>query len=721
MKVTKSKIVLLLAVIAVAGALLLSACGLNKVESISIKSGTLPEFFVVGEQPDFSGLVVLARYSDGSQVEVSSDELEIESFSTDTMGAKTLKISYEGKQVSTTVMVYLGEDAQYEIVGFKLPQSISLGYMQNSAKKAGASSMTEFKIHNQHEDFEGYYVGSANPFKFLPHISVVFEGSITPSTLNKYTSISSVYLQNDSTGQFELLQENEVEDYVIINEELSTYHFTELAEGRKFRLTVRPAFMSEDELNDLEGPVSFEFTVIDAWNATSAADISRFNNNPHPESAAAWQVYKQQNTVGSEKINGLVLHNDIKLTAADMPEVYFNEDGNLYEWVCVYQFWSARDSQEFQFVGNYFTIDASQMPLGEEPIDHPDAHNSLFGVMGDDGYIPNAEHDAPNGLDIGPVTFKNIGFKGNSQRSEDNEELKRGITFFRTSSQKFTLENTIASSALIILVAIGSYADGSDTNLAVIKDSKGYDTYSNMILSFGARLEIYNSELLNAGGPVIIAMQRNDDDGHAEVEVDALSNIGTDVKGGEGWFVLQGADTIAGGINVMFTSLNVFKNKFADDGLTSSRNIFKDNAQSDGAFNLVSAQIPYFSGALSLDGLTDTHYSFIRQQLGESTHTTSAVELAEILSDSKNPILSESWILCGSNGGILVIYDNIPLLYAGKDGSGNPILKNPVEIAADPVLAYALFTTFFDSDYISLYTMGADGKRISILLQQYEV
>ena len=728
MKGTKVKVVLLLAALAVVGAFVFGACGLNKIESISIKSGTLPEYFVVGEQPDLSELVVLARYSDGSTVEISADKLEIQSFSTDTMGAKTLKISYEGKQVSTTVMVYLGEDAQYEIVSFKLPQSISLVYMQNSAKKAEASSMTEFKVHSQHEDFEGYYVGSANAFKFLPHISVVFEGSVTPSTLNKYTSISSVYLQDDLTGQFDLLQENEVEDYVIINEELSTYHFTELAEGGKFRLTVRPAFMSEDELNDLEGPVSFEFTVIDAWNATSAIDISRFNTNPHPSSVAAWSVYKEHNKVGSEKINGLVLHNDIKLTAADIPSAYLSEDGRLLFWTSIYHFWSERDSQQFQFVGNYFTIDASAIPLGQpDQINNPptkDAQSSLFGVMGDNGHIPTSAHGAPNGMHVGPVAFKNLSIKGNSQRSENPEiAYEQGLTLFRTSSQEFVLDNVIANSALTVFAAIGNHdTNGVDKNLAIIKDTKAYDTYSYMVLAFGAKLKIYNSELLRSGGPVIIAMQSERiGDAYADIYVDSLSNVGTDVSGGEGWFVIQDAVTTAADIKAIFSGINSAKAMFADF-FTSDRNIFKDNVQADGILNIISIMLPE-EGALGAPEFVQN--SSIELQLSGGNFTTSAVALAEVLSKSQDPYLPHYPVIQGSNGGI-VVFNGTMFFLCTFDGSGNPTFTSFADLAQPqnyPLIG-ELFETFFNSDYISLYPASdgsGNGKRIAVLMKQFEV
>ena len=560
---TKKLNLLLMAVLFFAAGFVLSACGTVTLSSISIKTDSISTTLEVGEAPDFSGLTVYATYSNGDKETITISDLTLSSVDYETAGYQTLTVTYEGKTASIQLTFYNNIEDTYSIVGFEQPEFVT-NYLSNISTKTDKT--TEFVNRT-----DGYYVGDDNPFKFLPEITALTT-SLQPVTLNSYvsTSVVSIY---DNNAWVALSEDTAplLENYVAIDNDNSTFDFTTEAIGHQFKITVSPFFFPEID------PVSFEFSVVDGWNAYTAVDLSRLDNASIYNGVNPWADYKQANGVDSTAISGLIMHNDIAITSNDIPAAFMynatevaNLDlptsviGTLKDWVAIYARLN-ESGETFNFIGNYFTLNAAGIPLvkyddnEDMVIDSENGtavHSTLFGFGGDDRNVPNDYW-------IGNAVVKNMNLIGNANRSND-QTYSGGLTFFRVSADNFELDNTISRQVLTLMCPFGlwelneSTSQYELTNTTLIKDSKGYDSFSIMFYLWGGHIDFVNSEFKNAGGPILIAADFENSNNAVNYSSFTATNtvFETYVAGTEAWFSYNGATTIAGQIAAILNALN---------------------------------------------------------------------------------------------------------------------------------------------------------------------
>lgn len=94
-------------------------------ESIKIVDGTVSRDAIIGSAYDVSGIQVEAVYSDGTKVPLNKDSVTITLPDTETVGEKTLTVTYEGKTDSITVTV--SGISSIQIVAGTVPGEIFLG------------------------------------------------------------------------------------------------------------------------------------------------------------------------------------------------------------------------------------------------------------------------------------------------------------------------------------------------------------------------------------------------------------------------------------------------------------------------------------------------------------------------------------------------------------------------------------------------------------------
>ncbi|MFA6330597.1 MAG: bacterial Ig-like domain-containing protein [Clostridia bacterium] len=716
------KISALLAIILILLApILFSACKVG-LYRLYVKQGTVPVACVVGDTLDFTDTVLVMEYLDGSVKEIAYPDLTLGEVSTETSGEKTLTITYKENTVNVTINVYNNIDEAYQFVGFGKPNFI-VTYRSNIATKID-NKETEFLILD-----DGYFVGDDNAFKFLPEITVVLNSEI--STLNKYKSISSVdILQDDVWTE---LTDTALTEMVTVDDEWSTFDFTESAIGKEFRITVRPYYLTLEELNEFsDGPISFSFKVIDGWNAYSAEDLSKIDNNTNN----AWEDYKTDHNVSYEAINAIIMHNDIAITANDIPADFIytpaeeEQDseqvaGSLKDRRSIYSLITDSDT-EFNFIGNYFTLNASQIPLivkgntmgvgGEGVI----SHSTLFGFAGDDYNIP------ANTPYICPVTVKNINIIGNASRTE-TLAASGGFTLFRTSSKSFTMNNTIVKAVCTILCPFGQWVDTDEsvevTNYEVINEvtllnSKGYDSFSCMFYLWGADVTMENCEYKRAGGPLIInADYGNDEDRNYSTLTTSNTILENPVTGLENWFKLNGASNIATDLKAVLSGLNQIAGVYEANlslvfDSTQLLTIIGDN----GYINLIGVVMSDdlgdtydVKGAISIniaDSIIDKNTTALDKE-GES-YVARNQELATMLTALYDSSAYEAAvpIFQSSNGGIVFTDGTYFYIFNGTD-----FIKFASINAADHLAILSALTqtdieaiqSFFAGDYMYVY------------------
>ena len=285
-------------------------------------------------------IIVKAKYSNGDEKVVT--DVTFSSIDTQILGEQTLTATY-GEftcQITITVIEFTGERAYY-ITAIKTPEFIT-SYKNNSTTE---NTYTDQLASNANETTKGfiklnqdYKVGDDNPFKFSPSISVeYFDITKDPEDINNYPIHADVYLYNQTNETYELISENDLNNYVAINANAHTFDFTELAIDKKFKISVRPDFdliIGEDEYtsdssvvisNNTFKTIDFEFTVVDGWNAYTATDLSLIDNS---NDESKWTELKTANGLLNTTTDAIILHNNIEITPSDIPSIHFYSDTN---------------------------------------------------------------------------------------------------------------------------------------------------------------------------------------------------------------------------------------------------------------------------------------------------------------------------------------------------------------------------------------------------------
>ena len=345
-------------------------CGLDgqlKLEEFVANSISMDTEYFVGEEINFKGLVLQAKYNDDSTKDVAVSDVTVKlngqdvtnklSEITATAGEKTVELVFEGKSVTIKIVVSEvsgggdstgGEDGgneeapKYNVAMYTLPQSIVDRTKKiNNAGQEYGSDKYESSFY-QAEDKE-VVVGDDNAYKFLPVLQTsssfvgddVVEGKLitafkTNTTISIYQDEAYVALERAET---ETQVSYSYNDVLYATEEIgkNEYDFTEAAVGATLKLEVLPEDCYVDPNNDGAAwatPVSVEVKVVDAFNVYTAkqlAIIENLDNN--------WDSIKAEMGITADmvaSVKGVVLQNDISITASDIPTAFtYTIDGEI--------------------------------------------------------------------------------------------------------------------------------------------------------------------------------------------------------------------------------------------------------------------------------------------------------------------------------------------------------------------------------------------------------
>lgn len=517
------------------------------------------------------------------------------------------------------------------ISGFALPSAIVKFNATVASREDPANVGTGTTIYSEDKFFATndsvYKVGDDNPFIFLPEVEILNE-NLDPITLTSYHSVVTVeiLLENQSWHQ---LGGSELDNFVTLDKENSTFDFKESAIDETFKLHVSP------DTNYYTVPVfitekTLTVTVIDGWNVNRIEELSMLDNsNP------LWDDYKTTHGLDKTiKPKGIILHNDIKITSNDIPGgfLYTQNDvvearmkglnnyvedptngvtkasivGSLKDYVCVY-IHDTPFEESFIFDGNYFTIDAEGLPLvrkfRDEQIDNwsksEGSHSSLFGFAGDAaGELTTAGDDGDEANDVtipaqpntpqGTVVVKNMNVKGNGNRS--NAAINAGgFIFSKCGCKSMTWENVIARKIFTTFFTRDNFGTDED-GVNYIKYCKGFDSYSSMAYFWAAKNNFMDHTILKRSGGALIICDEVLSISGTTVTSRLVSNLIAEsceleswVNGGESWFVSHNASTAMASL----TSLGQLFAGYAMAGINqTSQNIVKD-----GKINLIALLI----------------------------------------------------------------------------------------------------------------------------------
>lgn len=541
-----------------------------KLVEISYLSG-MPEYVWVNKTLDYSSLKINAVYDDETSKEIVYDA---ESFTVtvDTSvvnSSAEVAITYGGKECKTTISVI-----EYEIAGVELPE-FAATYNGVVAPNSAAKFM---------DKTQGYIVGNANPFYFNPNVTYYDEDDEQYSDAKVAVNADVYFYQNDE----EVAIDNP-SDYYTLNSETAAFNFTSAAEDKTFLIRVYPQSLTEAQLeNKANYSVDFTFTVKDKYyNVYNAVDLLVFDNrkevNSTESDGTAMYNFRAEKGLDNNAITGLegiALHNNISLSDSDFPKEYFWQESELTGLTAEQKaeikgslkdntmmlFRDLGQNGKFTFEGNYFTINADEISMVRiEKISKPDVapnmvivHSKLFYVFGQSAV------DETNYTE--EAAFNNISFIGNLNRSES--DYSGGLICMGAQGAKTHIYNNIANSWYITTFSTKNSTDHGVTVEKTIYE----DDYNSIFYVWGGFLDIKESIIRRAGGPLIIADHgdvkyststgRKDGKGGwpAVLNFDEYTSehMYSYVTGQESWFVQMGATSISAQAAGMLGALNAF-------------------------------------------------------------------------------------------------------------------------------------------------------------------
>ena len=533
---------------------MLSSCKGDKAVADLIITSGLKQEYMLGEQPDFSGVTARVVFNDSTTLDVTADDLVFGDFDTSIPGNKSLEIKYNeyfGITIYKTLTVV--DNTEYgesiSIINVSLPDSL-----------ANFQKAKEDFIDTNCE----YVVGDDNDF-FLKLSILAMSPEHGPHIITKYTSQSYVCLFGNDTP----LENEELDKYVVVDENRNAFNFTEEAVGKKFTIKTRPKnVISGYEENFTR---SFDVTIVDGYNVYEAYELNFISNNEDgfdfsekDSSETRTQLEIVDDFLSKEKLvkkpdalASIILHKDLVITPNDLPREYFvnkSRTDELYNHLAIFPYTHTEESNSFAIYGNCFTIDAHNLPSvqkeGDGPFDGMSSSTALFEFLNELEKDKNYDHSKYK------TTLQNVIFTGGNPKSDtesSSDKSMRGLIALRTETQTINIINSVVKYFYISLVAQDDYQTINITN------SRFNSSWQNHIylgsdnpiqeddeepLSTGyPRLtaNVENSIITESGGPAFIIQQYSPDvkcnkHSGAVVNISENSVVESYVSGNEAWF-----------------------------------------------------------------------------------------------------------------------------------------------------------------------------------------
>ena len=579
MKLRKAAIFVLLIVCAIFATLSLSACNRGGRTHSSASDS------------DVSGSSIVEE-STGNSEQTGSDEQSTGDSSFDSSSEQSGEQSGEqsseqsGEQSGTEPPVV--ED-EIVIDGVSQNDNLTL-YLNNKGEKADKEN--EFYDREQ-----PYFVGTDNAFTVKPNVifSIYKDGSLIPEPYypESWDFVVNVYIKNE-IGNYVLLEGADLESYVDeIDSQNAAVDFAEDAAGENFKIEVYPEGLDEFQAGKSAYVKTWEVAVVEGYNVYTALELSYFDNSYVDESEVlhgsrfgnehhfdeeinrAWVNFKAAKGLNEKVDTRLILQANITVTTEDLPpEILYREVedkistddpdydrviGSMKDCTTVY-FRRVEKDGDFEFEGNYFTIDASSLPLVKRPFediiaetDTYESHTNLFYV----GYP--TEGYASVSVATGTATFKDVNLIGNAPRVEDTTKCG-GLIMEKVRGVDAVVYNNIANHFLI------SYFPDYNTSYYLVDGCKSYNAFDCHVYAWCANdVHIENCEFIASGGPAMIIDHYRPNDSYgwpSEVHV-VNSNIHSYVSGEEAWFIMYTATEVVGQIATMNAGFTPFGKSFA--------------------------------------------------------------------------------------------------------------------------------------------------------------
>ena len=551
-----------------------------------------------------TGLKLTATYEGATKTldyDMIANVVEFTGYDTSVAGDQTVTITLGSLVTTHDITVIMNND---DIIDYEAPAFLTSRTITQNTYTDYFNDATHVK--GFAETNHMYVVGNQNPWKFLPVVHVD-DGTDEGAISDKVHTTVKVYLGAQVANEA-LLEGDDLATYVTIdNYNYQTYDFTADAADQIFTIVVTPY-----GINDSIHTWTFTFKVIDGYNIYDAKDLSILDNMDGASSddhntAGKWTEWRNANDVEfyngitPNDVTAIVFQNNIDLHASDVPSVQFwDKDSkggdltleqaiaqninlstynyfkgsvkdrmNTYDYnhgdkYSEFVYTRKIDSGTFTIEGNYYRLSIENYPR----VQYITADGSVF-TGGDDPQNPGTPivthatmfsfqgKDAPNEAMNCHFVMRDINLMGNAGRTE-NVQDSGGLLGIKKKNAEMTIENVLSQKWFINFMNDEGVSHGSDynsekwgyANSLSLKKVNVFDSYNTLIYNWSGALNIEDSHLIGAGGPVMICdhvgNNENTGAGGTISKVNVKNSVLQSwVAGTEGWFVAFGATALA--------------------------------------------------------------------------------------------------------------------------------------------------------------------------------
>lgn len=585
------------------------------IESIKIVEGSIASSFYLDSTPDYSNLKVKTLNKSNEEIETIKVSEKTSYFTYTEIDTSTLA---KGKVFTVTYKVddrsfedsitYDVIDHEYEIVSWSQNASYS---------HSVEASFTNSKLSSSEENLESgflenrlYYIGNQNEANLLPQINALDENN-TPMVINFLPAGVSMSIKEDGKEA-----ELDASKYI---ENAGSFLKNGLL---KFKSDVTGSFVItlKVDSNPALKPIEYKVNVVNAYNATKGIDLYALANckasyYPYYDSTFNNDLkeFKEKNSI--PETTAIVFQNDITFNKSDLISSYFwgddavssNVKGSFKDWIHIVD--HTFDKEESVVIyGNSHHLALNDNK--KDPDCFPDILTESSTGTAQDAGEPISSHSTlfygsfAEGVDPAKCNFdiQDLEVSGNLGVSAEST-IKVGGPMFMKTEVTSSFNNVNVSKFYMALMAVGNETVGNSTYdvqpTLNVNSCRFRDTFNASIYCYaGGTINIKNSELVNAGGPLLFLNPRTEDFsaytsdisklGKAEVNIDNKSFLSNKSEGKGGWFDAYSATTLAG-------QLINLDQLFATIGMSFLR---KDNNVSK--FNFLMVNLPINEEGITL-------------------------------------------------------------------------------------------------------------------------
>jgi prepilin-type N-terminal cleavage/methylation domain-containing protein len=503
-------------------------------QSITI-SNEFQTSYSSNEEIDLSKISGNVTFSDGSVKKVSADKLEISVIGSDNVtyykGLKkafgapagiTLNIKVAYRQTIDAAEVISAPVAISRSSDVISPLNMQDALNVQKSKRVRAFSSSSLSGFFEDSNFV-YTVGKENKLYYKPIIIGINEsGKQVELDNNIYYSLANVVGQN-----------NDISGFAESATEPNYLDFSTVPTGN-YVLTASSTGVSDLALN---------IKVVDAYNVSNQKDLMMFDNTTstnyledgnsltYAEDSIFSQIAEADQAKYHDYNNtckGLVLQDDIKLYPNFLPANTFDANGYIKKGMHLLKRslkqLTNNALNSFLFEGNYYTIDVSQLPLYKQENGNTDSQPTLFAIKrfyeGSFSYGLTANDQ---------YIMQHMTLIGNAPKSS-NTDYWGGLTLVKNRTCLDCQLNYVNARRAFIVIETVNNSAGAKINKCKFYDSfntfifndgcgrvgnrarsvvdinSGSDAANNYTYqSINAGIVVTNSELVSAGGPLVIS------------------------------------------------------------------------------------------------------------------------------------------------------------------------------------------------------------------------